>query len=64
MASIVFIAMTISMNVQAQPVKKHGNLFVKGVQLTDEHGNATVLNGISYGWHNWWSQFYNKESVK
>jgi endoglucanase len=21
------------------------------------------LNGISYGWHNWWSPFYNKESV-
>ncbi|MDP3433751.1 MAG: glycoside hydrolase family 5 protein, partial [Bacteroidota bacterium] len=29
-----------------------------------EHGNATVLNGVSYGWHNWWPRFYNKESVK
>jgi len=53
----------ISMNIQANPVKIHGNLSVKGIQLTDEHGNATVLNGVSYGWHNWWSPFYNKESV-
>ena len=53
----------ISMNIQAQPVKKHGNLSVKGIQLTDEHGKATVLNGVSYGWSNWWSPFYNKESV-
>jgi len=61
--AVFFIGVFISLNLQAQPVKKHGNLSVKGIQLTDEHGNATVLNGISYGWHNWWSPFYNKESV-
>jgi endoglucanase len=61
--SAFFLAMFISFNLHAQPVKKHGNLSVKGIQLTDEHGNATVLNGVSYGWHNWWSPFYNKESV-
>ena len=60
----LFIGILISTNLQAQPVKKHGNLSVKGTQLTDEHGNATVLNGVSYGWHNWWPRFYNKESVK
>jgi len=60
----LFLGMIISLNLQAQPVKKHGNLSVKGTQLTDEHGNATVLNGISYGWHNWWPRFYNQESVK
>ena len=60
----LFLGMLISINIQAQPVKKHGNLSVKGTQLTDEHGNATILNGISYGWHNWWPRFYNKESVK
>jgi endoglucanase len=61
--AVFFIGVFISLNLQAQPVKKHGNLSVKGIQLTDEHGNATVLNGVSYGWHNWWSPFYNKESV-
>lgn len=60
----LFLGIFISLNLQAQPVKKHGNLSVKGIQLTDEHGNATVLNGISYGWHNWWPRFYNKELVK
>ena len=63
-ASALFLGMIISTNLQAQPVKKHGNLSVKGTQLTDEHGNATVLNGVSYGWHNWWPRFYNQESVK
>jgi len=62
--AVLFLGILISLNLQAQPVKKHGNLSVKGTRLTDEHGNATVLNGISYGWHNWWPQFYNKESVK
>ena len=23
-----------------------------------------MLQGVSYGWHNWWPRFYNKESVK
>lgn len=64
MAFVLFIGMTLSMNLTAQPVKKHGNLSVKGTQLTDQHGNATVLNGVSFGWHNWWPRFYNKESVK
>lgn len=63
-AFALLLGMFISINLQAQPVKKHGNLSVKGTQLTDGHGNATVLNGISYGWHNWWPRFYNKESVK
>jgi len=62
-AVTLFLGMFISLNLQAQPVKKHGFLSVKGTQLTDEHGNATVLNGISYGWHNWWPRFYNQESV-
>ena len=62
-ASALFLGL-ISLNLQAQPVKKHGHLSVKGIQLTDEHGQATVLNGVSYGWHNWWPRFYNKESVK
>lgn len=52
------------LNLQAQPVKIHGNLSVKGTQMIDQNGKVTVLNGVSYGWHNWWPRFYNKESVK
>jgi endoglucanase len=48
----------------AQPVKEHGQLSVKGTQLTDEHNQPVMLAGVSYGWHNWWPRFYNKASVK
>lgn len=46
------------------PVEKHGQLKVEGTQLTDKHGNPTMLRGMSYGWHNFWPRFYNKQSVK
>lgn len=39
-------------------------LRVDGTQLVYENGEAAVLRGVSYGWHNWWPRFYNKESVK
>ena len=48
----------------AQPVKTHGQLKVKGTQLTNEKGNPVVLRGMSYGWHNWWPRFYNPQTVK
>lgn len=60
----LFLGIFVATELSAQPVKEHGNLSVKGAQLIGEHGNATVLNGVSYGWHNWWPRFYNKESVK
>lgn len=47
-----------------QPVKDHGKLSVKGTQLVDEKGKTVILRGVSYGWHNWWPRFYNKETVK
>ena len=48
----------------AQPVKENGKLAVKGTFLVNEKGKEIVLRGVSYGWHNWWPRFYNKESVK
>jgi endoglucanase len=48
----------------AQPVKEHGQLSVKGTQLTDQNGKPVMLAGVSYGWHNWWPRFYNTSSVK
>lgn len=38
-------------------------LKVEGTQLVNEQGEDVVLRGVSYGWHNWWPRFYNKESV-
>jgi endoglucanase len=44
-------------------VDKHGFLSVKGTALTDQQGDTLMLRGVSFGWHNWWSEFYNKETV-
>jgi endoglucanase len=44
-------------------VGKHGQLSVKGVSLVDKQGETLVLSGVSFGWHNWWSKFYTKETV-
>lgn len=58
----IFLIMSIAA-VNAQPVKQHGKLKVAGTQLTDQYNKAVVLRGMSFGWHNWWPRFYNKESV-
>ncbi|KAA6326943.1 Endoglucanase [termite gut metagenome] len=44
-------------------VAQNGRLAVKGRFLVNERGEKVVLKGISYGWHNWWSRFYNASSV-
>ncbi|HVG40013.1 MAG TPA: glycoside hydrolase family 5 protein [Chitinophagaceae bacterium] len=49
--------------VEAQPVKEHGQLSVRGTQLTDKKGKAIVLRGMSFGWHNFWPRFYNAGAV-
>ncbi len=60
--TLFFFVLILSLT--AQPVKENGKLAVKGTFLVNENGDATVLRGVSYGWHNWWPRFYNKESVK
>jgi len=37
-------------------------LRVEGTALTAD-GSSVTMRGISYGWHNIWPRFYNKESV-
>lgn len=48
----------------SQPVKEHGQLSVKGTQLTDKNGKHVMLRGVSFGWHSFWPRFYNEGSVK
>ncbi|WP_207495813.1 glycoside hydrolase family 5 protein [Aridibaculum aurantiacum] len=64
MRLVLLVCLLLSMVVNAQPVKQHGKLKVKGVQLVDEKGKPVVLRGMSFGWHNFWPRFYNKEAVK
>jgi endoglucanase len=49
---------------EAQAVKDHGNLSVSGTNIIDQSGKIVTLQGVSYGWHNWWPRFYNQETVK
>ena len=46
------------------PVKRYGQLQVKGTQLCDQRGNPVTLRGVSFSWHNWWPRFYNKKVMK
>lgn len=41
-----------------------GQLKVQSGQLSDSEGNAIMLRGVSFGWHNWWPRFYNDSAVK
>lgn len=47
----------------AQFVKKHGQLSVKGTQLVDKNQQTIVLRGVSFGWHSMWPRFYNEKAV-
>jgi endoglucanase len=51
-------------NSNAQPVKVHGRLHVQGTQLTDEHNQPVVLNGMSFGWSCFHPRFYTAGAVK
>ncbi len=44
-------------------VEKYGQLSVKGTQLTSANGEPVVLRGVSFGWHNWWFDYYNVNAV-
>ena len=39
-------------------------LSVNGTFLVNERQEKVVLKGVSLGWHNWWSRFYNASAVK
>lgn len=45
------------------PVAINGKLQVTGTQLSNEKGEALVLRGASFGWHNLWPRFYNPQAV-
>jgi endoglucanase len=61
---IAFLLLISIGTVDAQFVKKHGQLHVTGTKLVDQNGNNIMLSGVGYGWHNWWPRFYNAGTVK
>ncbi|WP_026728060.1 glycoside hydrolase family 5 protein [Flavobacterium denitrificans] len=57
------VLLIITYNLQAQFVKKHGQLSVEGTQLVDQNNEPVVLRGLSFGWHSMWPRFYNEKAV-
>lgn len=58
---LFFVCITTVTN--SQPVQTNGVLSVKGTQLINEKGEAIVLRGVSFGWHNLWPRFYTAQTV-
>lgn len=61
---LLVLMLAASSAMAATPVKKWGQLQVKGNQLCDAQGNPVVLRGASLGWHNLWPRFYNAKCIK
>jgi endoglucanase len=60
---LLFILM-MSCNESLPPTVKYGQLYVDGIHLKNSAGEDLILRGVSFGWHNWWSQYYTPETVK
>ena len=45
------------------PVALNGKLQVNNTQLCNQNGEAIMLRGASFGWHNLWPRFYNAKAV-
>lgn len=62
---LAFIGVFLACHIHAAPpVKRWGQLQVKGSQLCNQAGEPISLRGVSYGWHNLWPRFYNEKSLK
>lgn len=60
---LVFL-FTMSYKESIPPTVKYGQLYVDGIHLKNNSGENIVLRGVSFGWHNWWPEFYTPEIVK
>jgi endoglucanase len=63
-SKIILLLLTLSCSIaNAQFVKKHGQLSLKGTQLVDKNQQPIILRGVSFGWHSMWPRFYNEKAV-
>ncbi len=62
--TLLFVGLTILLGqVEGQPVKENGQLLVQGVHLVNQYNQKIQLRGMSFGWHNWWPEYYTEETV-
>jgi endoglucanase len=64
LAIILFISVSTVCAIAGRPVDTHGQLRVEVTHIVDRNGQKAALKGISLGWHNWWSQFYNPSAIE
>jgi endoglucanase len=63
-SKIIILLFVLSCSItNAQFVKEHGQLSLKGTQLVDKNQQPIVLRGVSFGWHSMWPRFYNEKAV-
>jgi endoglucanase len=63
-SKIILLLLTLSCSIaNAQFVKEHGQLSLKGTQLVDKNQQPIILRGVSFGWHSMWPRFYNEKAV-
>ncbi len=60
---LVLIYAVVFVTGNAQPVKKHGHLKVKGTQLVDNDDMPVALHGMSFGWSCFHPRFYTAGAV-
>ncbi|MEO7769342.1 MAG: glycoside hydrolase family 5 protein [Ferruginibacter sp.] len=61
---ILWICICLLYSGNAQPVKIHGQLKVRGTQLTDQNNEPVVLNGMSFGWSCFHPRFYTAAATR
>ena len=61
---IVLISVLFGCGSSGATGKDESQLSVEGTFLVNGKGEKVVLQGISFGWHNWWPRFYNASVVK
>lgn len=62
--TLIFIFVSFLCAVIPVNSKEVDRLVVKGTSLVNRKGDAVVLRGVSFGWHNWWPRFYNAAAVR
>lgn len=60
---LIAACMTLAAGCASSKVPELPALYVEGTQLMAA-GKPVAMRGVSFGWHNIWPRFYNKEAVK
>lgn len=60
---LIAACMTLAAGCASSKAPELPDLYVEGTQLMAA-GKPVAMRGVSFGWHNIWPRFYNKEAVK